>query len=115
MKQQQYARYENGVTVPSIDILATICRVHACSADWLLGLRDDSSSADLPHHGGSATRAEGVNPTQPQAGASGGGAAGSRARVPPRATAAQSTSISTGDCSKCKLMAAHLREITGRR
>ena len=38
MKQQQYARYEKGVTVPSVDVLATICRVHACSADWLLGM-----------------------------------------------------------------------------
>ena len=111
----QYAKYESGANSPSVDILERICRAHACSADWLLGLRDDSSSADLPHHGGSATRAEGVNPTQPQAGVSRGGAAGSRARVSPRATAAQPTSISTGDCSKCKLMAAHLREITGRK
>ena len=38
MKQQQYARYEKGLTVPSIDVLAEICRVHACSADRLLGL-----------------------------------------------------------------------------
>ena len=38
MKQQQYARYEKGVTVPGADILANICRIHAVSADWLLGL-----------------------------------------------------------------------------
>lgn len=46
MKQQQYARYENGITVPSIDILATICRVHACSANWLLGLPERSGPPD---------------------------------------------------------------------
>ena len=46
MKQPQWARYESGASLPSIDILATICRTHACSADWLLG---------LPSRGGSAT------------------------------------------------------------
>ena len=46
MKQQQYARYEKGVTVPSVDVLATICRVHACSADGLLGIDRASSSVD---------------------------------------------------------------------
>lgn len=40
MKQQQYARYEKGATVPGADILANICKVHAVSADWLLGLED---------------------------------------------------------------------------
>lgn len=40
MKQQQYARYEKGATVPGADILANICKVHAVSADWLLGLDD---------------------------------------------------------------------------
>ena len=45
MKQQQYARYEKGVTVPSVDVLSEICRVHACSADWLLGLRGESGAA----------------------------------------------------------------------
>lgn len=34
----QYAKYESGVNCPSVDVLATICRVHACSADWLLGI-----------------------------------------------------------------------------
>jgi len=41
MKQQQYARYEKGTTVPGADILANICKVHAVSADWLLGLNDN--------------------------------------------------------------------------
>ncbi|MBQ9431359.1 MAG: helix-turn-helix transcriptional regulator [Kiritimatiellae bacterium] len=34
----QYAKYESGVNSPSVDVLAKICRVHACSADWLLGI-----------------------------------------------------------------------------
>ena len=38
----QWIRYENGDSVPGADILARICRVHACSADWLLGLRDSA-------------------------------------------------------------------------
>lgn len=36
----QYFKYESGKNAPSIDVLANICRVHACSADWLLGLKD---------------------------------------------------------------------------
>jgi len=48
MKQQQYARYEKGTTVPGADILATICRVHAVSADWLLGLSDGRNVATTP-------------------------------------------------------------------
>jgi len=36
----QYAKYESGVNSPSVAVLATICRVHACSADWLLGIDD---------------------------------------------------------------------------
>ena len=40
MKYQQWARYEKGEVVPSADIVANICRAHACSADWLLGLDD---------------------------------------------------------------------------
>lgn len=44
MKQQQYARYEKGITAPGIDVLYQICRVHACSADWLLGLKDHGVS-----------------------------------------------------------------------
>ncbi len=40
MKYQQWARYEKGVVAPGADILAEICRVHAVSADWLLGLSD---------------------------------------------------------------------------
>ena len=38
IKQNAWARYESGGALPGAEILATICRVHACSADWLLGL-----------------------------------------------------------------------------
>jgi transcriptional regulator with XRE-family HTH domain len=41
MKQPQWARYESGASVPGADIIEKICRVHACSADWLLGLKDN--------------------------------------------------------------------------
>ena len=40
----QYAKYEAGKNVPSIEVLERICRVHACSADWLLGLKDRGTS-----------------------------------------------------------------------
>lgn len=36
----QYFKYEGGKNSPSIDVLLKICRVHTCSADWLLGLTD---------------------------------------------------------------------------
>ncbi len=45
MKYQQWARYEKGVVAPGADILAEICRVHAVSADWLLGLRDERGTS----------------------------------------------------------------------
>lgn len=50
MKYQQWARYEKGDVVPGADVLANICRAHACSADWLLGLNDrnDISTAKPP-------------------------------------------------------------------
>lgn len=50
MKYQQWARYEKGEVVPGADVLANICRTHACSADWLLGLNDhnDMSTAKPP-------------------------------------------------------------------
>ena len=38
----QYAKYEAGKNAPSIEVLERICRVHACSADWLLGLKDNA-------------------------------------------------------------------------
>lgn len=43
MMQPQWARYENGASTPSAEVLAEICEKHACSADWLLGLTDSCS------------------------------------------------------------------------
>ncbi|MBR2920310.1 MAG: helix-turn-helix transcriptional regulator [Kiritimatiellae bacterium] len=42
MARPQWIRYENGTSIPGADILEKICRVHACSADWLLGLKDNA-------------------------------------------------------------------------
>ena len=54
MKQQQYARYEKGITVPGIDVLELICRIHACSSDWLLGLKDHHGSVSVNAGSGAA-------------------------------------------------------------
>ena len=43
--RQQWIKYETGQSAPGADILARICRVHACSADWLLGLKERGTSA----------------------------------------------------------------------
>lgn len=40
----QYAKYEKGANSPSVEILERICRIHAVSADWLLGLKENSTS-----------------------------------------------------------------------
>lgn len=45
MKQPQWARYESGVSTPSIEILTQICRAHAVSSDWLLGLDQKNNTA----------------------------------------------------------------------
>ena len=47
----QYAKYESGKNAPSIDVLTAICRVHACSSDWLLGLKDMKPSVKLEQRG----------------------------------------------------------------
>ena len=70
MKQQQYARYEKGVTVPGIDVLATICRVHACSADWLLGIDRAAPAVSVIGNGnavahGAGARAVATSKAQP--------------------------------------------------
>ena len=44
VKQQNWARWEGDVVAPSAEMIATICRIHACSADWLLGLKDHGFS-----------------------------------------------------------------------
>ena len=43
IKFQAWARYEAGGAIPGGEIITKICRVHACSADWLLGLKDSCS------------------------------------------------------------------------
>ena len=43
IKYSAWARYESGDVLPGAEIIEKICRVHACSADWLLGLRDSAA------------------------------------------------------------------------
>ena len=58
VKQQNWARWESGVVTPSVDMIIEICRVHACSADWLLGLPVRGGSAgDGADDGAAAARA----------------------------------------------------------
>ena len=45
--QQAWARYEKGIVAPNAETLYNICRVHACSADWLLGLTDGRDSTTM--------------------------------------------------------------------
>lgn len=40
IKYNAWARYESGGSLPGAEIITKICRAHACSADWLLGLTD---------------------------------------------------------------------------
>ena len=40
IKWNAWARYEAGGTQPGAEIITKICRVHAVSADWLLGLKE---------------------------------------------------------------------------
>lgn len=61
MKQQQYARYEKGVTVPSVDVLATICRIHACSADWLLGIDKSRPALSVIGNGNAVAHGAGAS------------------------------------------------------
>ena len=44
IKYSAWARYESGDVLPGAEIIQKICRVHACSADWLLGLKDRGGS-----------------------------------------------------------------------
>ena len=44
IKYNAWARYEAGGALPGAEIIEKICRIHACSADWLLGLKDKSPS-----------------------------------------------------------------------
>lgn len=87
LSQQGWARYELGKVVPGAEAIHQICVSFGVSADWLLGLSDHSDG------GGTAT-AHGVGAI---------------------AAAGNATVNAGGDCSKCRLMQAHIREITGRR
>ncbi len=44
VKQQAYARYEKGEVFPGAEILQQICLLFPCSADWLLGLRENDTA-----------------------------------------------------------------------
>ena len=88
ISQVAYSRYETDQREPGLDCLYQIGILTGASADWLLG---------LPERGGSAAQAT-AN------GAHSIAVAGTGAKV-----------TAGGDCSKCKLMQAHVREITGGR
>ena len=87
IKYQQWAKYERGEVAPGADMLKQICLVHACSADWLLGLPERGERVRATARGSGSVAVVGSDAT-----------------------------VSTGgDCSRCQLMAAHIREITGRK
>ena len=47
IKYSAWARYENGDVLPGAEIISKICRAHACSADWLLGLDRGKCAASV--------------------------------------------------------------------
>lgn len=47
LNRVQYAKYESGQNLPSVEVLERICRiVPGVSADWLLGLKDRGTSVN---------------------------------------------------------------------
>lgn len=50
IKYNAWARYEAGGSLPGAEIIEKICRAHAVSADWLLGLSEErgTSAASPP-------------------------------------------------------------------
>ena len=54
VKQQNWARWESGIVTPSAEMLKTICRVHECSSDWLLGLKGHGGSVSVNAGSGAA-------------------------------------------------------------
>ena len=60
MPRPQWIRYETGQTVPGADILATICRVHACSADWLLGIDRSTPTVAVIGNGNAVAQGAGA-------------------------------------------------------
>ena len=90
ISQVAYSRYELGQREPGIDCLYQIGIITGVSIDWLLGLSE---------RGGSA----------------GGGENEPGAKHQAPGTRHQSPATPPPDCSCCQLMAAHIREITGRK
>lgn len=84
--QPSMDRYLKG-RVPTLEVLKLLCSVYNVSADWLLGLPERGGSGRATARGSGSVAVVGSNAT-----------------------------VSTGgDCSRCQLMAAHIREITGRK
>lgn len=46
--QQVYSRYEKGVNEMPIRHLITLCKYYRVSADYILGLQDESTASPLP-------------------------------------------------------------------
>ncbi len=84
IKYNAWARYEAGGALPGAEIIEKICRVHACSADWLLGLKDKTHTVT--------------------AGAGAAVAIGSNARATSKLSTPNS---STPSCAKCP----HLKKL----
>ena len=61
IKWNAWARYEAGGAIPGGEIITRICRVHACSADWLLGLKESGSDAVKVSNSPAAAIANGRN------------------------------------------------------
>ena len=85
--RQQWIKYETGQSAPGADMIARICNIHACSADWLLGIDRGKSAAQVKTGNNSAV------------------AIGANARATVRGTfAARGGSAAPGDapmCAKC--------------
>ena len=80
LNRVQYAKYESGQNMPSVEVLGRICRiVPGVSADWLLGLDERGTSVN--------------------AGAGAAVAIGANARATSRTTVATPGEMPT--CSKC--------------
>ena len=87
ISQVAYSRYELGQREPGLDCLYQIGIITGVSADWLLGLPERGGSVGATARGSGSVAVVGSN-----------------------------ASVSTGgDCSRCQLMATHIREITGRK
>lgn len=101
MTQQTVDLYLKGERKPSLEFIYNICSSFGVSADWLLG---------LPARGGSAAESAGEGSAESQ----GSGRAPARSVDLSTSQPSQLLNLPSGDCSKCKLMSAHIREITGR-